>query len=222
MPEKEGSYSLDEIKFTFFDPVKEEFVTRSVPGYSLEVAPGDKLQGDSENNLPASFLETESTSTNVFIVALVILITLGAVGAYLYSEKKKKAKLLAEEIEQESSRALEDDIAIPVDRSRENAAAQLQNAKLFLQNSQVKPCVNALFEALTIRICGITRMRKEEISMNTLRYRLSMAKYSADTVNETVELYEDLKLKKYALSTGEWELAQSLIAKTTNILEKIG
>jgi hypothetical protein len=222
MPEKEGTYALDEIKFTFFDPIKKEFVTRSVPGYTLEVAPGDKLQSDSENNLPTSFLEDKSNTSHIVIIALVLIIVFGAVGVYLFSEKKKKAKRLAEEKEQESLRQLEDENVVPIDHSRENAAALLQNSKLFLQNGQVKPCVNALFEALTVRICGITQMRKEEISMNTLRYKLSLAKYSTDTINETIALYEDLKLKKYSISPGEIQSAEALIGKTTNFLEILG
>lgn len=220
-PEKEGEYQLSGFKFTYFDPNKEEFVTLTTPGYDLHVEPGDKLTSETESNLPDSFFNSNSGSSNVFAIALILIIATGAFTFYYFNQKKKKQQnaIAAMLVKQKAEAEAEPEV--PVDRSYENALALIHGATLYLNNGQPVQCVNSLYEALMIRICGLTKMRKEEISVNTLKYRLGLVKISPEAVAETMVLYEELKLKRYMMSRADIELAQLLLARTSALLSKL-
>lgn len=220
-PEKEGNYDLSGFTYTYFDPYKDQYVTLTTPGYSLHVDPGEKLEADTESNLPDSFLVAKSHKTTILLISFVGLFAAGAIAIYIAAEKKKK-KLSNAAIATVSNKEPESEFSAPADSSIEKSQAFLNSATLFLQNGQCVQTVNALYDALNIRICGITKMRREEISANTLKYKLALARISPDTISETLELYEELKLKRYTMSPSEIDVARILLQRTALLLAKLG
>lgn len=225
-PEKEGDFDLSSIAFSYFDPQKNKFVTIESDSFSLHVLPGDTIQPDLINNLPDSFFEQkgkkQEAATVVFISIALGLIPIGAFVFYRYRRNKRKKK---EEEEKEAERlaalAGNEEYVPPPDTTIEQANALLHGATQYLQTGMVIASVNNLYEALVIRLTGIGKMRREEISVNSLRYRLRMAHMDPRLIETIVEQYEDLMLKRYTLSPADTAAAHILIVRTTDLLQKL-
>ncbi|HTF03024.1 MAG TPA: hypothetical protein VK826_03330 [Bacteroidia bacterium] len=221
-PEKAGVYDLANIGYSYFDPDQKKYITLYLPDYKLHVNPAAQIETDSVSNLPDSFFTRRAKSKIPLIITLSVVAVFGAIVFFVIARKRKKEKRAKQEELDRLKAAAEQDYVPPPDRSLENALAMTQSSGLYLQNGLPIPAVNALYEALIVRICGVTKMRKEEISVNTLKYRLALAKNSEETISETMQLYEELKLKRYALSPSDLPLAHQLLRRTVEVLGKLG
>lgn len=225
-PEKEGDYNLASIAFSYFDPKKKEYVTLQSDSFRLHVAPGDSIPPDTTNNLPASFFEKKQkksdTAAIVFICAALVLIP---GGAFVYYRYKRNKRLRQEEAEKEAARlaALAEtaEYVPPPDTTIEKADALVHGAGQYLQSGMVIASVNNLYEGLVVRLTGFAKMRREEISVNSLRYKLRMAKMDPVLTETIIALYEELMLKRYTLSSADAAAAHVLIVRTADLMHKL-
>lgn len=225
-PEKEGDYNLASIAFTYFDPKKKEYVTIQSDSFRLHVAPGDSIPPDTVNNLPDSFFEKKpKKGDTATIVSICIALVLVPGGAFVYYRRKKSKRLKQEEAEKEAARiaALTETAAYvpPPDTTIEQANALIHGAGQYLQSGMVIAAVNNLYEALVIRLTGFAKMRREEISVNSLRYKLRMAKMDPALIEAIIEQYEELMLKRYTLSAADTGAAHVLIVRTADLMQRL-
>lgn len=222
-PEQEGTFDLSAISFTYFDPKKKQYVTLTSDSFRLHVAPGTKIAPDVTNNLPSSFFEKKTKPRNTILVGSIIaaLILLPAGGFVYYRRRKKQKQLKAEEEARLAAIIDNPEYIPPPDKSLEQANALIHGASQYLQNGLVVPAVNNLYEALVARITGVAKMRREEISLNSLRYRLKLTKMSDQAIEEIIEQYEDLMLKRYTLSPADAAAAHVLIVRTSDLIRKM-
>ena len=223
-PEKEGVFDLSTVAFTYFDPKKKQYVTLSSDSFSLHVAPGTKITPDTTNNLPASFFEKKTKERNKVLIGVIIagLIILPAGGFVYYRHRKKQQQLKAEEEARRTAVIDDSEFVPPPDKSLEQANALIQGAGQYLQTGLVIPAVNNLYEALIARISGVAKMRREEISLNSLRYKLKLVKMNDQLIDEVIEQYEDLMLKRYTLSPADTAAAHVLIVRTADLVRRMG
>jgi hypothetical protein len=140
---------------------------------------------------------------------------------YMLVRRRKKKKELEEHEEKARLAALEavPEYIPPPDTSLDQARALIHGAGQYLQSGAVLQSVNNLYEALIVRICGLTKMRREEISVNTLRYQLRLAHLEESLINDMIVHYEDLKLKRYTIGPADAAAAHILIVRTANLVE---
>jgi hypothetical protein len=225
-PEKEGDFHLPGISFSYFDPKKKEYVTLQSDSFRLHVAPGDTIQSETVNNLPDSFFEKkgkkEESATIVFVCIALLLVP---VGAFVFYRYKRKQRLKKEAEEKEAARlaklAENAEYVPPPDTTIEQANGLVHGAGQYLQTGMVVPAVNNLYEALVIRITGFAKMRREEISVNSLRYKLRMAKTDPALIDSLIEQYEDLMLKRYTISPADTAAVHVLIVRTADLIRKL-
>lgn len=221
-PEREGDYDLTEVLYSYFDPSQEKYVSVPADSFRLHVEPGQKMESDTVNNLPDSFFTGTGKKNNaaMIIILCAVLIGLPVVG-FIVVERRKKRKQLLEQEENARRAALEavPEYIPPPDTSLDQARALIHGAGQYLQAGAVLQSVNNLYEALIIRICGLTKMRREEISVNTLRYQLRLAHLDENLINEIIVHYEDLKLKRYTIAPADTGAAHILIVRTANLIE---
>ncbi len=221
VPEQVGDFNIEPFTFTYFDPEKEKYITLSDSGYTLHVELGEKLTEDSESNLPTSFFDVKADRSKPILLGVVAVLLIGGAVFFWNRTKKKKENHTKELLLAKQKAAEEQEYIAPIDSSHKQAMALVSNATMILQNGQVTQTVNALYEALTIRICGVAKMRREEISVNTLKYKLTLIKLEASQITELMELYEELKLKRYMLAPADYNLAGDLILRTSALLQKL-
>lgn len=224
-PEKEGEYDLSSIAFSYFDAKKDEYVTLHSDSFHLKVTPGVQIQSDVVNNLPGSFFEKKEKDYSTLYIILISGLVVIPAGAYVFMRYKKKKRLEAEEEEERQRLAAQEEYpeyVPPPDTSIEQSNALLHGAGQYLQNGLVLQCVNNLYEAMTVRLAGLTKMRREEISANTLRYKLQFAKIEGEVISSILEQYEELKLKRYTLSPSDGAAAHVLIVRTADLIRKMG
>lgn len=220
-PEQEGEYDLSGIAFTYFDPRKKEYITLRSDSFRLHVAPGLQISGDTVNNLPDSFFTKKKKNSSKWIISIcTALLVVPALGFVIVRHRKKKKRLEEEEQTRLAAAHEEEAYVTPPDTSLAQANELVRGAGMYLQNGLVLQSVNNLYEAMIVRIGGMTKMRREEISVNTLRYRLRLCKLSEDLINEILDHYEDLKLKRYTLSPAEGAATHILIVRTADLLQK--
>lgn len=225
-PEQEGDYNLSGIAFSYFDPKKKEYVTIRSDSFQLHVMPGQKIEPDTVSNLPDSFFTRKDRKRNagtvIFVCAALLLLP---VSGFVYYRRKKNQQRKKEEAEKEAARlaALEEgaEYVPPPDTTIEQANALLHGAGQYLQSGMVIPAVNNLYEALIVRLTGFTKMRREEISVNSLRYKLRMGNVDAALTELIITQYEDLMLKRYSLSPADAAAAHILIVRTADLLQKM-
>lgn len=222
-PEKEGDYDLSSISYSYFDPKKKEYVTVYSDSFRLHVDPGVQIESETVSNLPDSFFTKNEKSNMAIIITVCGVLLIVPLIAFLFIRMKKKKRLEAEaeKARLEAEKEFPEYVP-PPDTSREQANAFLHGASQYLQNGLLIQSVNNLYEAMIARIMGITKMRREEISVNTLRYRLRLAKLSEEMINDVVVHFEDLKLKRYTISPGDAAAAHILIVRTADLLQKMG
>jgi hypothetical protein len=225
-PEKEGDYNLASIAFSYFDPKKKEYVTLRSDSFALHVAPGDSIPPDSTNNLPASFFEKKPKQRDTTtIVSICIALVLIPGGAFVYYRYKRNKRLQQEEADREAARlaALAEtaEYIPPPDTTIEQANALVHGAGQYLQSGMVIASVNNLYEALVVRLTGVTKMRREEISVTSLRYKLRMVKMNPMQVESIIALYEELMLKRYTLSSADAAAAHVLIVRTADLMQQL-
>jgi hypothetical protein len=225
-PEKEGDYNLAGIAFSYFDPKKKEYVTLQSDSFKVHVNPGQQIPPDTVSNLPDSFFEKKGkkrdTATIVFTCIALLLVPVGAFVFYRYKRNQRRKK---EEAEKEAARlaklAEQAEYVPPPDTTIEQANALIHGAGQYLQTGMVVPAVNNLYEALVIRLTGYTKMRREEISVNSLRYKLKLAKREPALIDSIIEQYEDLMLKRYTISPADTAAVHVLIVRTTDLMQKL-
>lgn len=222
-PEKEGTYNLSSIAFSYFDPKSKQYVTIPSDSFNIHVAPGQKIAPDSTNNLPDSFFEKKGQAHDKALIVSMIaaLILLPVAGFLIYTRRKKQKRLKAEEAARLAAIVEEQEYTPPLDTSLEQANALIHGATQYLQSGLVIPAVNNLYEALIARISGVAKMRREEISLNSLRYKLKLVKISDATIDEIIEQYEDLMLKRYTLSAADAAAVHVLIVRTADLVRKM-
>lgn len=222
-PEKEGDYDLSSIAYSFFDPAKKKYVTVYSDSFRLHVDPGVQLESETVSNLPDSFFTRKEKSNLAIIITVCAVLLVVPLTAFLFIRMKKKKQLAAEaeKARLEAEKQIPEYVP-PPDTSREQANAFLHGAGQYLQNGLLIQSVNNLYEAMIARIMGITKMRREEISVNTLRYRLRLAKLSDEMISEIVIHFEDLKLKRYTIAPGDAAAVHILIVRTADLLRKMG
>ncbi len=223
-PEQEGSFDLSGIAFSYFDPKKKQYITLTSDSFRLHVAPGNKITPDVTNNLPNSFFEKKDKAHNTSLIVTIIagLIVLPIGGFVFYRRRKKQKQRKAEEEARLSAVIDDSEYLPPPDTSLDQANALIHGATQYLQTGLVVPAVNNLYEALIARIAGVAKMRREEISLNSLGYKLRLIKMSEHTINEVVEQYEDLMLKRYTLSPADSAAVHVLIVRTADLVRKMG
>ena len=174
------------------------------------------------NYLPDSFFTAKGKKNNAAMVIILcaVLIGLPLIGFIVVNRRKKKKEQLEQEekARQAAGNAVPEYIP-PPDTSLDQARALIHGAGQYLQAGAVLQSVNNLYEALIVRICGMTRMRREEISVNTLRYQLRLAHLEESLINEMIVHYEDLKLKRYTIGPADTAAAHILIVRTANLVE---
>jgi hypothetical protein len=225
-PEKEGDYNLAAISFSYFDPQKKQYVTIQSDSFRLHVGPGEQIQPDSVNHLPDSFFAAkEKKRDTLTIILLCAALLLIPVGAFVYYRYRKNQRIKKEEAEKEAERiaALTQtaEYIPPPDTTIEQANALIHGAGQYLQSGMVVPAVNNLYEALVIRLTGYTKMRREEISVNSLRYKLRLLKKDPAVIESVIEQYEDLMLKRYTLSPADIAAVHVLIVRTADLMLKL-
>lgn len=222
-PEKEGEYDLSRIAYSYFDPEKKEYVTLFSDSFHLHVDPGIQIDSETVSNLPDSFFTKKARKNTALIITICAVLVIGPVIGFIIVRRRKKKRLAAEAEKERLAKEQEiPEYIPPPDASREQANALVHGAGQYLQSGLVLQCVNNLYEAMVVRIAGVTKMRREEISVNTLRYRLKLAKLSDDVISAILEQYEDLKLKRYTLSPADGAAAHILIVRTADLLRKMG
>lgn len=225
-PEKEGDFNLSGISFSYFDPKKKEYVTLQSDSFRLHVLPGQQIKPETVNNLPDSFFEKKSkkrdTATIVFICVALLLVPVGAFVFYRYKRKQRHKKdEAAKEAERLAALAANAEYVPPPDTTIEQANALVHGAGQYLQTGMVVPAVNNLYEALVIRLTGFAKMRREEISVNSLKYKLRMAKTDPAIIDSIIEQYEDLMLKRYTVSPADVAAVHVLIVRTADLIQKL-
>jgi|GEM_PF-1544431 hypothetical protein len=226
-PEAEGDFNLSAVAFTYFDPKKDQYVTIQSDSFALHVNPGQKIQSDSVNNLPDSFFDKkgkkEDMANVIFLCIALALIPVGAFVFYRYRSNRKKKQEAAKKEEERLAKLAENaEYVPPPDTTIDQANALIHGAGQYLQTGMVVPAVNNLYEALVIRLTGITKMRREEISVNSLRYKLRSLKFDQSLIDSTIEQYEDLMLKRYTMTSAQNALVHGLIARTADLINKLG
>ena len=225
-PEKEGDYNLAGVAFTYFDPKKEQYITIQSDSVHLHVTPGEKIEPDSVNNLPGSFFEKkgkkEDAATIIFICIALGLIPVGAFVYYRYRKNKRRKKEEADkEAERLAALAQTAEYVPPPDTTIDQANALIHGAGQYLQTGMVIPAVNNLYEALVIRLTGVTKMRREEISVNSLRYKLRSVKMDQALIDSIIEQYEDLMLKRYTMSPADTAAVHVLVVRTADLINRL-
>lgn len=222
-PEKEGSFDLSGIAFSYFDPKKKQYVTVTSDSFHLHVAPGNKITPDVTNNLPTSFFEKKDKAHNTSLIVTIIagLVVLPIGGFVFYRRRKKQQQRKAEEAARLTAAIDDSEFLPPPDTSLGQANALIQGATQYLQAGLIVPAVNNLYEALIARIAGVAKMRREEISLNSLRYKLKLMKIDDQLINEVIEQYEDLMLKRYTISPADIGSVHVLIARTADLILKL-
>ena len=208
IPKKEGTYTLPEISFSYYDPKKKEYVTVQTPEFKLNVAPGDPSQDVSENNLPETFLDG---SSNGKITRRILWIAIPAILLFLlyyYSRKKKK------EMEQADAAKNAGEIAAlpeePVKR-KPDIHSMLQTAERFIMTGSIQAGIAQLYETLLSAILFKTELGREEASIHQLRYRMNIKKLSPEIVEETIRVLEELATQRYSnLEADRSKLSESL------------
>lgn len=217
--EKQGNYTLNTIAYSYFDPEKSEYITIQGDTLTLTVAPGTKIDPDSESNLPDTFLTAKSRLPFAIVVVLGVVL-LGITSAYVIIRLKKKAAAKAD-AEKIALAKQEPEYVAPADTSAEQAFAMLNSAKLILRNGQCSQSIDTAYQALLIRISALTKLKPHEVSAHNLKYKLSKLYSDLNLVNTIVSHLEDLKLRKYSIKGSEFELAGQLIQRTEQLLMQL-
>lgn len=221
-PEKEGEYDLSNVGFSYFDPQKKSYVTVQGDSFHLHVNPGVQIVNDSVNNLPDSFFEEKKGRTPWTTISICAVLLISPVLGYIFIRRRKQKKLADEAAEKARLAAAldEQEYVPPPDTSMELALALVHGAGQYLQNGLIVQSVNNLYEAMIARIMGMTRLRREEISVNTLRYKLRLARLDENFINAFIENFEELKLKRYTMSPADTAAAHVMIVRTSDLLRK--
>ena len=224
-PEKQGNYDLSGLAFSYFDAKTGDYITLHADSFHLEVTPGVKIENDTVNNLPGSFFDKKEKENGYLVFYIVAGALIVPVVAFVLLRRRRKRKE-AEEAEAERLRFEKEneypEYIPPPDTTKEQSNALLHGAGQYLQNGLVLQSVNNLYEALIVRLTGVTKMRREEISVNTLRYKMRMAKIDDAVINDVIEHYDELKLKRYTLSPTDGAAAHILIVRTADLIRKLG
>ena len=212
--EKQGDFVLNGIAYSYFNPVEEKYNTIYGDTISVHVKPGIKIDPDSESNLPDTFLSAKSRLPFALVV---ILCTVAGILIVIYLILRFRKKSAAEQ--SVSNQSIEEPEPVqPPDTSREQAFAQLNAAKLILQNGQCAQSVESAYQALLLRVCRITNLKPHEVSTHNLKYKLGKSFSDIVFVDSVILHLEDLKLRKYSIKGSDFDLAAQLLQKTEQIL----
>ncbi len=226
IPKNKGEFTLPGISFSYFDPNKKKFITLHTPEFPLTVAQADSLKEISENNLPESFLDTNSNGKIAFRIFLIAIPPLSLILVLFFISRKKKRKKEAEDERQkknDSDRCREEEseqFFQPIKKSTD-IQSMINVAEHFFINGNAKNGIAQLYESLLTALCEKTELSREDASINQLRFRLELKKFSKEFTDEIVGLLVQLSELRYSSSDlNGVELIQN-IQKARNLTLKL-
>jgi uncharacterized protein (DUF433 family) len=216
--EKQGDYDLDGLAYSYFNTKKREYITLYGDTIHLHVTPGTKIDADSESNLPDTFLSAKSTLPRLLLVVMACIAGASLLVFFILRYRKTKAANQAEALKAAEVRK-ETEYTVPIDTTDQQAVAMINSAGLMLRNGQCAQSVDTAYQALIIRICGVTKLKPQEVSAQNLRYKLKNKITDTAALEALVLHIDELKLRRYSLKGSEFELAAGLIDRTRNMLD---
>jgi BatD DUF11 like domain len=220
IPKKEGKYTFEGAKFSYYDLKKKEYIVLKSPEEKIDVAPGDPVTDTVDGDLPDGFLTPKNPIWKVLFWMLITLIPSGiAIWLFLRWKKKKKEQDAIRKKEEAEQKAKELLASVkPGDPFR----ARLRSAEMFFMQRNTAGGMQALHETLHAAVSTKCELSREEASMSQVRYRLRTKKIEQADIDFIVALMEKLALQRYAFARLSSQETYAMFQETSEALSKLG
>jgi hypothetical protein len=210
IPKKPGAFTLPGVSFSYFDSQKNKYETVQTPEFRLDVAPGDSSQNVSQNNLPETFPDGNSSVTRrvLWIVVPAVLLAL-----LVYFRRKKPGE---EKTGTEDKAEIKEEVAVPVKHSPD-ILSMLSTAERYFMTGNVQSGWNQLYETLMSAVLFKTELNREEASVHQLGYRLRMKMVGEENIATIISFLDELNTLRYQTTDAAGLKLSEKFEKTRNL-----
>jgi hypothetical protein len=167
--QKAGKYQLPGLRFVYFDPQTQAYVTRETPVFSLEVLPAD-VGKPSSTDYSDEHVFDEKKSSGLFFLCIG-LIFLGLVAVFIFYRLRQSRKVQEQTITEETDELPVAEVALPIGVISGRWKKELHAAELHLQRGDGVQVARLGAHALLLWMCEQTGLGEAEASVENIRYR---------------------------------------------------
>ena len=229
IPRKRGNYKIDQINFSYFDPVKKQYVTIPSPELNIIVEPGtatssstasvytpkneiEKSENDiryiKKGNLELNDIDTEffSSVKHYSILLGVFLIFISAIAIRKYQNKLNNNVIVVKER-----------------RAAKMARKKLSAAEKLLMTNNKPAFYHEISVALNQYISSKLNISFADLSRDTIRSQMEKRKIPNETIDDFIKTLDDCEYVKYApgaVTDNFKEIFDNTVQLITNIEEQ--
>ncbi len=204
IPRVSGDFTLEPVKFTYFDPAKEQYVTLSSDVYDLHVersetnnsggviyAPGQEeikilgsdIQHIKTNDLTLSSKNSYFFGSTLYFMTIVILIIIFTIAYISYKKINKFNK---------------NEVLVRNKKANKIAGKRLKNAHQYLKENKQEAFYNELSQALWGYISDKLNISKAKLSTDSIKEEMIEKHIPEETVNQFIELIHNCEFALFA------------------------
>ncbi len=169
--QKAGKYQLPGLRFVYFDPQTQTYVTRETPAFSLEVLPSAVGKSSSADYLDEHAFD-EKKSSGLFFLCIGFIF-LGIVGTFIFYRLRQSRKVQEQLVLEEAEELPDAEVALPVGVVSGSWKEEFNAAELHLKRADGVLVARHAAHALLLWMCEQTGLGEMEASVENIRYRYS-------------------------------------------------